>query len=61
MTSKFMQALAKLKPSSVSKARLELSKSREAPRGAMAFQADVYLPKPDAKVANAPEAPDLEK
>lgn len=60
MTSKFMQALAKLKPSSISKVRAELSKSGAAPRGAMAFQVDVYLPKQDAKVAHVPEAPTVE-
>jgi len=59
MTSKFMQALAKLKPSSASKVRAALSKSGEAPRGAMAFQADVYLPQPDTKITSVPDAPDL--
>lgn len=51
-----MHALAKLNPSLVSKVRAELSNSEKVPHGAMAFQADVYLPKQDEKVENAPEA-----
>lgn len=42
MTVKFLQALAKLKPSSPGEVRAEREKSESPRRGAVAFQADVY-------------------
>lgn len=54
MTTKFLQALAKLKPSSSSQVRDERSKSETIPRGAVAFQSDVYRRKRVVTVANAP-------
>lgn len=57
MTSKFLQALAKLKPSSPSEVRAERSnKSETTLHGAVAFQADVYRRKRVGIVANAPIA-----
>lgn len=55
MTSKFLQALTKLKPSSTREVRAERNKSNATPRGAVAFQADVYRRKPIVAIAHTPE------
>lgn len=54
MTTKFLQALAKLKPSSSRQVRVERDKSETTPRGAVAFQADVYRRKRVVTVTPAP-------
>lgn len=54
MTSKFLQALAKLKPSAPGKVRAERKKSKTTPRGAIAFQADVYRGKSVRTSMDAP-------
>jgi hypothetical protein len=57
MTSKFLQALTKLKPSSPGKVHAERKKSPTSPRGAVAFQADVYRGNGVPAVTNVPRAP----
>lgn len=55
MTTKFLQALAKLKPSSSSQVRDERNKSETPPRGAVAFQTDVYRRKRGVTVTTTPK------
>ncbi len=50
MTSKFLQALAKLKPSSTVEVRAQREKSGATHRGAVAFEADVYRRKRNVAV-----------
>lgn len=48
MTTKFLQALGKLKPSSPEQVRSVRSQASSAPRGAVAFSADVHRRKQPA-------------